>query len=184
VILYEFKNGLAAYLATRRGVSLEREGFPPTLAGLIAFNEAHAREELSFFGQDLLVASEACGPLTEPAYREALATSRRLSGPEGIDKALADHALDALVAPTGGPAWMTDLVNGDHPGVGSSSPAARAGYPIVSVPAGDALGLPVNISFIGRRFGEETLIKLAFAFEQATRARRRPHFALALPPLS
>lgn len=184
VMLYEFKNGLAAYLATRRGVSLEREGFPSTLAGLIAFNEAHAREELSFFGQDLLVASEACGPLTEPAYREALATSQRLSGPEGIDKALADHALDALVAPTGGPAWMTDLVNGDHPGVGSSSPAARAGYPIVSVPAGDALGLPVNISFIGRRFGEETLIKLAFAFEQATRARRRPHFAPALPPLS
>jgi amidase len=182
VLLFEFKADLNAYLATRRDVALTREGFPPTLAGVIAFNEAHRDEELAFFGQDRFLAAEAHGPLSDPAYREALQTSRRLSGAEGIDKVLIAHNLDALVAPTGSPAWPIDLVNGDPDGLGSASPAARAGYPLVSVPAGFAGALPVNLTLIGRRFGEATLIKLAFAFEQATRVRRRPQFIPTLLP--
>ena len=129
VLLFEFKAGLNAYLTMRQDVALDREGFPLTLAGVIAFNEAHKVEELTCFGQDRLLAAEAHGPLTDPAYRAALETRRRLSGTEGIDRVLSEHNLDALVAPTGRPAWPIDLVNGDPGGLGSASPAARAGYP-------------------------------------------------------
>jgi amidase len=176
VLLYEFKADLNAYLATREDVALDREGFPRTLAGVISFNEAHAEQELRFFGQNLLIDAEAKGPLTHDAYREALSTSQRLGGPEGLDKVLDDFGLDALIAPTGAPAWLIDLVNGDHFILGSSAPAAQAGYPLISVPAGFDFDLPVNISFMGRRFSESKLISLAYAFEQATQARHSPRF--------
>ncbi len=181
VLLFEFKHCLNAYLAGRNDVALNREGFPRTLAGLIAFNEAHRDQELRFFGQDLLLESEACGPLTDPGYLDALGTSRRLSGPDGIDAVLDDYELDALIMPTGGPAAPTDLVNGDPNTLGTSSPAARCGYPLISVPAGLVCGLPVNVTFAGRQFAEALLIKLAFAFEQAAQARRSPKF---LPTLA
>jgi amidase len=161
-------------------VALTREGFPPTLAGVIAFNEAHREEELRHFGQDHFVAAEERGPLTDPVYLEALAASQR-SGQEGIDGLLTEHGLDALIAPTGNPAAPIDHVNGDRPGFGTSSPAARAGYPIVSVPAGFVAALPINLSFIGRRWSEETLIRLAYAFEQATHAWQPPRCLPTLP---
>jgi len=175
VLQFEFKAGLNAYLATRRDVALDREGFPLSLAGLIRFNEAHAREELAVFGQDLLLASEARGPLSDPTYLDALETSRRLSGPEGLDRVMDEHALDALVAPTGGPAWLIDPINGDSGVAGSSGPAARAGYPLISVPAGFVSGLPIGLTFMGRRFSEATLIRLAYSFERHVAARRPPH---------
>ncbi len=183
VLQFEFKAGLNAYLATRRDVALDREGFPLSLAGLIAFNEAHAREELAVFGQDLLLASETCGPLSDPTYLAALEKIRRLSGPEGLDRVLDEHALDALVAPTGGPAWLIDPINGDSGVAGSSGPAARAGYPLITVPAGFVSGLPVGLTFMGRRFSEATLIRLAYSFEQHVAARRPPRFD-PVPPLS
>jgi amidase len=176
VLLYEFKADLNAYLATREGVALDQGGFPRTLAGVIAFNDAHAAQELRYFGQDLFLDAEAKGPLTDVAYREVLATSQRLGGPDGIDRALDDRGLDALIAPTGAPAWPIDPVNGDHFILGSSSPAAQAGYPLVTVPAGFAFDLPINITFMGRRFSEAKLISLAYAFEQTTQARRSPRF--------
>jgi amidase len=171
VLLYELKADLAAYLAALG------PGAPvKSLAEVIAFNEAHAAEEMPFFGQELLVRAQAKGPLTETAYTDALAKNRRLSRAEGIDAVMDEHRLDALVAPTGGPAWTTDLVNGDHFSGGSSTPAAVAGYPNINVPAGDVYGLPVGLSFMGRAWSEPTLIKIAFAFEQATHARRPPRF--------
>ena len=135
-----------------------------------------ARQEMPYFGQELFLRAEEKGPLTTPAYREALEKNRRLSRAEGIDAVMDEHRLDALVAPTGGPAWTTDLVNGDHFSGGSSTPAAVAGYPNISVPLGEIYGLPVGLSFMGRAWSEPTLLKLAFAFEQATRARRPPRF--------
>jgi len=171
VLRFEFKQDLAAYLTGRPGVPIR------TLADAIAFNRAHAAEELAWFGQERFEEAEATTDLSDPRYAEALAQGRALAGAQGIDAALAEHQLDALVAPTGGPAWVTDLVGGDHGVTGSSTAAAQAGYPIVTVPAGFSHGLPVGLSFIGRAWSEPTLIRLAYAFEQSTRVRRRPGFA-------
>ncbi len=131
---------------------------------------------MPYFGQELFLKAEEKGPLTTPAYRDALDKNQRLSRAEGIDAVMDQHRLDALVAPTGGPAWTTDLVNGDHFSGGSSTAPAVAGYPNINVPVGNIYGLPVGISFIGRAWSEPTLLKLAFAFEQATHFRRPPRF--------
>jgi amidase len=147
-----------------------------TLEDVIRFNEANAAREMPYFGQELFLKAQEKGPLTTPEYSDALAKNQRLSRTEGIDAVMDQHRLDAIVAPTGGPAWLTDLVTGDHYGGGSSTAPAVAGYPNVTVPAGFVYGLPVGISFIGRAWSEGTLIKLAYAFEQATRHRRPPRF--------
>jgi len=172
VFLYEFKTDLEAYL----------DGLGPsqpyrTLADLIAFNGEHAGDEMPFFGQERFEAAAEKGPLTEPAYVEALATCRRLSRDEGIDAVMDEHRLDALVAPSNAPAWRTDYANGDHDVGGNSTPAAVAGYPNVTVPMGFAFDLPIGISFMGRAWSEGTLIRLASAFERTTRHRRPPSLA-------
>jgi amidase len=131
---------------------------------------------MPFFGQEIFTRAEEKGPLTTPAYRNALARCRRLSRREGIDAVIARHRLDAIVAPTGGPAWTTDHLNGDHFTGGSSTPAAVAGYPAITVPAGAVAGLPIGLTFFGGAWTELTLIGLAFGFEQATRHRQPPSF--------
>lgn len=171
VLLYEFKADLNRYLG-----NLGPEAAVHSLAELIAFNEAHAETVMPYFGQELLQQAQEKGPLSEKAYREALEKNHRLSREEGIDATLRKHELDAIVAPTGGPTWLTDWVTGDHYQGGSSSPAAVAGYPSITVPMGDVFGLPVGLSFIGGAYQEPTLLRLAYAFEQATRARRPPQF--------
>ena len=167
VLLYEFKAGLNAYLATR-GARVR------TLADLIAFNRQERAREMPFFGQDLFEEAEKKGPLTSEQYRTSLANCQRWAGPEGIDAVMDAHRLDALVAPTTSPAWPTDHLNGDHVRGASSTIAAVAGYPHVTVPAGDVAGLPVGMSFFGRAWSEPTLIRLAYAFEQTTHHRRVP----------
>ena len=171
VLLYEFKNDLNQYL-TR----LDPEVPIHSLADAIEFNRTHAAAEMPFFGQDIFLAAQEKGPLTDREYTDALAKNQRLSREEGIDALMDRHRLDAIVAPTGSPPWPIDLVNGDHFLGASSTPAAVAGYPNISVPAGYAFGLPVGISFIGRAWSEPTLIRIAYAFEQATRHRRPPRF--------
>jgi amidase len=147
-----------------------------TLADLIAFNEANAERELRWFGQEVFLQSEATGGTRDPAYAEALATSKRLAT-EGIDQTLARFDLDAIISLTDSPPWTTDLVNGDHYLLGSSTPSAVAGYPSIAVPAGFSFGeLPVGISLIGTRWAEPTLIKLAYGYEQGTRHRHAPRF--------
>ena len=174
VLVYEFKRDLNAYLASRSGVPIA------TLAEAIAFNLDHKDSELKWFGQEWFEFAES-DPYSEADYNAALAEERRIGGPDGIDAALAKDNLDALIAPTGSPAWPTDLVNGDHFTGASSSPAAIAGYPVINVPAGMAFGLPVGISFMGTAFGEPKLIKLASGFEAATKARVKPNFVPSLP---
>jgi amidase len=170
VLLYEFKHDLNAYLA-----SLPSPDDLPatTLEALIAFNEAHADEEMPFFDQEIFITSQAKGPLTEAAYTEALNLVQSTCR-QGIDQLLAEHELDALIAPTGGPAWKTDLVNGDHFIGSSSSYPARAGYPNITVPMGAVHGLPVGLSFFASALSEPTLIEITFAYEQATRHRAPP----------
>ena len=171
VLLYEFKADLEAYLA-----ALGPKAPVRTLADVIAFNEKNRNREMPFFGQELFLKAQDKGPLTTPAYLEALEKCRRLSRKEGLDAVLDQHRLDALVAPTGAPAWVIDPVSGDHFVGGNSTPAAVAGYPSISVPMGFVFGLPVGLSFLGRAWSEATLLRLAFAFEQATRHRRPPRF--------
>jgi amidase len=172
ILLYEFKADLNKYLASR--------GAPASvhsLKDLIVFNDRERERELPFFGQEILVMAEKKGPLTSPAYRKALTTCRTRSRMFGIDAVMTKFRLDALVAPTGSPAWPTDLVNGDHFLGASSTPAAVAGYPSITVPAGFAFGLPVGLSFIGRPWSEAQLISFAYAYEQATKHRKPPTFA-------
>lgn len=171
VLLYEFKADLNAYLS-----SLGPNAPVKSLKEIIAFNEQYRDREMPYFGQDLFIKAQAKGPLTEKAYRDALAKDQRLSRKEGIDLVMDKHKLDALIAPTGGPPWPTDWLNGDHFTGGYSSASAVAGYPHITVPAGYVFGLPVGISFFGRAWSEPTLIKYAYAFEQATKARRAPQF--------
>ena len=170
VFYYELKAGLAAYLARRPGSAVKN------LKDVIEFNEHNRDREMPYFDQDIFLKSEAKGPLTAKEYLDALALNHRLSRAEGIDFIMDKFKLDALVAPTGGPAWVTDLINGDHATGGSSSAAAVAGYPNINVPAGNLWGLPVGISFFGRAWSEPTLLKLAYSFEQLTHARQKPRF--------
>src|SRR5688500_1715647 len=173
VLIFEFKRDLNAYLATRRGVPVR------TLADVIQFNSAHARQDLRFFGQELMELAEA-EIFDEATYLQALADAKRQGGADGIDATLANHGVEAIVAPTNSPAWPTDLVNGDAFLFGSSGHAAVAGYPLVSVTAGYAFGLPVGMTFMASAWSEPTLIRLASGFEAAAGRRRRPRFLRTL----
>ncbi|MGZ3182267.1 MAG: amidase [Telluria sp.] len=171
VLLYEFRPDLEAYLAEYAPHAAIK-----TMKDVIAFNEQHRDKELQYFGHEHLVAAVAKGPLTDKAYLDALANDRRYAAAEGIDQVMREQKLDALVAPTGGLAWLTDYINGDHYGASFSSPAAVAGYPHITVPAGYVHGLPVGLSFVGGAWSEAALIGMAYAYEQATRRRRPPTF--------
>ena len=167
VLYYEFKADLNAYLQAS-GAPLQ------TMADIIEYNDKHADTVMPFFGQERMLAAQAKGPLSEPEYLEALATSKHIAQ-TGINNALVDYNLDALIAPTRGPAWMTDNVSGDHSsGISSSSLAAVSGYASITVPAGDVLGLPIGISFIGGEFSDAKLVQIAYAFEQAGYKRKPP----------
>jgi len=171
VLYYEFKADLNAYLE-----GLGAQAPVHSLQEVIEFNERYRDRVMPYFGQERMLAAQAKGALTEVAYTNALETNLRLTRDEGIDKTLRDHQLDAIIAPSGGPAWLTDWINGDHYGGGSSSPAAVAGYPNITVPAGYVHGLPVGISFFTGAFQEPTLFRIAYAFEQTTKIRRPPMF--------
>ncbi|MFP6642240.1 MAG: amidase [Candidatus Latescibacterota bacterium] len=170
VLLYEFKADLNNYLAQRPSVQVK------SLADLIDFNRGLADAEMPYFQQEVFEEAQEKGDLTEAPYQEALEKCKRLAGTEGIDAALKKDGLDAIVAITGGPAWVTDLVIGDHFLGGCSQPAAVAGYPHVTVPMGYVFGLPVNISFLSTAWSEPTLIRIAYAFEQLTQHRQAPRF--------
>ena len=169
VLLYEFKADLNSYLGGRQGAVR-------SLADCIAFNRAHHSEEMPYFQQELMEQAEEKGPLSEKAYREALATNHKLTRKEGIDAVLKKFNLDALLGPTAGPAWLSDWVSGDRADSGCASPPAVAGYPHITVPAGFKFGLPLGISFFGAAWSEPKLIRFAYAFEQARKARRKPEF--------
>ena len=171
VLYYEFKADLNAYLG-----GLKPDARVHSLSELIAYNERHHDRIMPYFGQERMLKSQEKGPLEEDLYLKALEENHRLARTEGIDATLNEHNLDAIVAPTGAPAWLVDFVNGDCASEGCSTPAAVAGYPHITVPAGFVHGLPVGLSFIGTAFSEPTLLRLAFAFEQATKARRKPQF--------
>jgi amidase len=171
VLMYEFKADLNAYLG-KLGTSSQVH----SLKDVIDFNEKNRDRELTYFGQDLLIKSQAKGPLTDKKYLQALAKNHLLSRTQGIDFVMRKNRLDALIAPTGGPAWPTDWINGDHFTGGYSSASAVAGYPHITVPAGYVFGLPVGLSFFAGAWSEPKLIKYAYAFEQATKARQAPRF--------
>ena len=172
MLLYEFKVDLNAYLA-----KLGPDAPVHTLEEIIRFNELHKERVMPFFDQERMIKAQARGPLTQKRYQNALQRNLQQSRQEGIDAMIQKHQLQAIVAPTGGPAWLIDLVTGDRfSGGGFSSLAALAGYPHITVPAGYIFGLPVGISFFASAWQEPTLLRLAFAFEQATRVRRSPQF--------
>lgn len=171
VLLYEFKADLNAYLK-----SLGPKAPVKTMADVIAFNEKNKDREMPYFAQELMVRSQAKGPLTEKKYLNALAKNHRMSRTEGIDAVMIKHKLDAMITVTGGPAWTTDVLNGDHYTGGYSTASAVAGYPHITVPVGMAFGLPCGMSIFGRAWSEPKLISIAYAFEQATKHRRAPRF--------
>jgi amidase len=171
VLLYEFKADLNNYLA-----SLGPKAPVKSLQDIIDYNDRHKDQEMPFFGQEIMIQAQAKGPLTEKKYLDGLASNLKMSRTDGIDATMDKYKLDAIVAPTGSPAWTTDLINGDHFTGASSTPAAVAGYPNINVPAGFSRGLPVGLSFFGRAYSEPALIKLAYAYEQATKHRRAPQF--------
>jgi len=171
VMMYELKADMEQYLARLGPTSPVK-----TLKDLIDFNNHNVAKEMPYFGQDLFLKAQAKGPLSSREYIDALEKNHRLARIEGIDSVMDKFRLDALIAPTGGPAWVTDLANGDHFTGGSSNAAAVAGYPNINVTAGWMFGLPVGISFFGRAWSEPTLLKLAYGFEQATMARKAPRF--------
>jgi amidase len=171
LLLYELKPCLNAYLETLGDKAPVR-----TLAEIIAFNEKNKDRELLYFGQEYLIQAQAKGPLTDQAYLDIVRKCRELSRDGGIDQVMDEHKLDAIVSPSGGPAAKTDLVYGDRDIGGSSGPAAIAGYPSITVPAGEFMGLPFGLSFYGRAWSEGLLLRLAYAFEQATKARKPPAF--------
>lgn len=179
VLLYEFKASLEAYLATRLAAPDTSSTPPRSLNDLIRFNQAHADVELAWFGQELFELAAAKGPLTEVAYQVAWARSRSVAQ-AAIDGALSQHRLDALLAPTRAPAWLVDPINGDQVKGGSSGLAAKAGYPLITVPAGDVAGLPVGLTFMASAFSEPTLIRLAYAYEQASQLRQPPTYQTTL----
>jgi amidase len=170
VLLYELKTDLNTYLAARPDAQVH------SLADVIAFNDGNKDKEMPYFGQDLFLKAQDKGPLTDKEYVAALAANHTLSREHGIDGVMDKFHLDAVVAPTGGPAWLTDLANGDHAVGGSSNAAAVAGYPNINVPAGFVFGLPVGISFFGRAWSEPALLKIAYGFEQLVKARKAPEF--------
>ncbi len=171
VLLHEFKDGLNKYLARLPQASPVR-----SLKDLIAFNERNRAREMPFFEQELLIQSEAKGALTDAKYIAARAQCGRLSQNDGIDAVIAKYKLDAIVTLTSGPAWYIDTINGDHDTGGCTTPAAVAGYPHITVPAGFHRGLPMGLSFFGPAWSEPTLLKLAYSWEQTTKARRKPGF--------
>lgn len=177
VLLYELKADLNAYLE-----KLGPDAPVKSLKDIIAFNEKNKDKEMPYFGQELFIAAEKLGPLTTKEYLDALANNRQFAREKGIDAVMDEHKLDALLAPTGWPAGVTDLLYGDRAPGGSSTPAAVAGYPNITVPMGYFHGLPVGVSFFGRAWSEETLLRLAFAFEQATKHRQPPRFLPTLDP--
>jgi amidase len=170
VLLYDLKADLNNYLASRPDARVH------DLADLIAFNEQNKEKEMPYFGQDLFLKAQEKGPLTSKEYVQALASNHSQSREHGIDGLMDKFHLDAIVAPTGGPAWLTDLIDGDHAGGGSSNAAAVAGYPNINVPAGFIFGLPVGISFFGRAWSEPALLKIAYGFERMVKARQAPQF--------
>jgi amidase len=174
VLLFELKADLNTYLAARGAT-------PKSLADIITFNDQNRQKEMPYFGQDLFLKAEAKGDLTSQEYTDALANNQRLSRKEGIDAVMDQNQLDAVVAPTGSPAWLSDLANGDHTPGGSSNAAAVAGCPGITVPAGFVFGLPIGISFFGRAWSEPTLLKIAFGFEQTTQIRKAPQFLSTIP---
>ena len=169
VLMYELKADLNAYLAGRPGA-------PQSLQEIIAFNERNKDREMPYFGQDLFLRAASMGPLTSKEYLDALEANHRLTRQEGIDALMDRYHLDAIAAPTAGPAWINDYATGDHSVGGSSNAAAVAGYPDIAVPAGLVFGLPVGISFFGRAWSEPTLLKIAYGFEQTIKARKPPQF--------
>jgi amidase len=176
VLLYEFKADMAKYLATLGSGAPAR-----SLADLMRYNQQNAAREMPYFGQEIFEMAEKKGPLSDAKYVAARAKCVNLSRAQGIDAVMTKHKLDALVAPTQGPVWLIDLVNGDPGGISSfTSPAAVAGYPHITVPMGFVQGLPVGLSFVGRAWSEPVLLKLAYAFEEATKARKRPTFAASI----